>query len=139
MTAFNTQRELPASPEQVFAAFQDPVRLARWWGPDGFTNQFAVFDFQPGGRWVFTMIGPDGKPYHNEAVFQAIEPARRIVVHHLSLPVFTLTISLQASTIGTLVHWEQAFADAAVAQAVRHIVEPANEQNLNRWTLEVQG
>src|SRR5688500_4970526 len=51
MTPFRTSREIPASPEQVFAAFTDAQRLARWWGPAGFTNTFMVCDFTSGGRW----------------------------------------------------------------------------------------
>ncbi|WP_197970757.1 hypothetical protein [Denitratisoma oestradiolicum] len=37
-----------------------------------------------------------------------------------------------------LVRWEQAFADASVASAVRPIVVPANEQNLDRLSAEVR-
>jgi uncharacterized protein YndB with AHSA1/START domain len=33
MTTFRTTRDIPASSEEVFAAFSDPRRLARWWGP----------------------------------------------------------------------------------------------------------
>lgn len=63
MTPFTTRRLLAASTAAVFAAIQDPQRLARWWGPDGFTNQIDIFEFRPGGRWVFTMVGPDGTAY----------------------------------------------------------------------------
>jgi uncharacterized protein YndB with AHSA1/START domain len=51
MTAFRRSRAIPASPSAVFTAFKDPSRLARWWGPDGFTNTIHVFDFTPGGVW----------------------------------------------------------------------------------------
>lgn len=37
----------------------------------------------------------------------------------------------------TLVNWEQAFADAQVAERVHPIVEPSNEQNLDRLTVEL--
>src|ERR1700722_582779 len=33
----------------VFKAFTDPVHLARWWGPHGFTNPVCAFDARPGG------------------------------------------------------------------------------------------
>lgn len=49
MNAFKSSREIPATPDQIFAAFSDPVRLARWWGPAGFTNTFEVCEFHPGG------------------------------------------------------------------------------------------
>jgi hypothetical protein len=48
------------------------------------------------------------------------------------------SITLQEQPAGTLVLWEQAFDDDAVASAIRHIVEPANEQNLDRLRAEVQ-
>lgn len=137
MSTFTTTRNLCAAPSAVFAAIKDPARLAKWWGPDGFSNRFEVFDFQPGGRWVFEMIGPDGKVYPNESVFENIEADRQVVIRHVCQPLFTLTITLEASPDGTLVRWEQAFVDDAVASAIRHIVVPANEQNLDRLNAEV--
>lgn len=131
-TSFTTSRHLSAPPAVVFAAIQDPACLATWWGPDGFSNRFEVFEFQPGGRWVFTMIGPDGATYPNEAVFAHIEANRQVVIRHVCQPFFELNITLEPSAGGTQLLWEQAFDDPAVAQAVRHIVEPANEQNLDR-------
>ncbi|HEY9154028.1 MAG TPA: YciI family protein [Opitutaceae bacterium] len=129
---FKSTREIPASPEKVFAAFKDPVLLARWWGPDGFTSKFQVCEFKPGGKWVLEMIGPDGKSCHNESVFGVLEPGRKVVIQHVSSPKFELTVSLEATGQGTRVTWEQVFEDYSVANSIRHMVEPANEQNLSR-------
>ncbi|WP_414659912.1 SRPBCC domain-containing protein [Horticoccus sp. 23ND18S-11] len=131
-STFHTTRELPVSPAQVFAAIQDPSRLARWWGPNGFTNTFEQFEFKPDGKWVFTMNGPDGRQYRNESVFGPIVRDRQVVIHHVSAPKFVLTISLERTAAGTLVIWDHVFDDPAVAEAVRPIVEPGNEQNLDR-------
>lgn len=136
--AFKTTREIPAPPAHVFAAIADPARLARWWGPNGFTNRFEVFEFKPGGPWKFAMIGPDGRTYPNESVFTTIDWDRRVVIEHVSAPKFVLTIALEATATGTRVDWEQVFEDPEVAKAVRAIVEPANEQNLDRLTAELQ-
>jgi uncharacterized protein YndB with AHSA1/START domain len=137
MTTFSTSRQLAAAPSAVFAAIADPERLARWWGPSGFSNRFEVFEFQPGGKWIFCMVGPDGKTYPNESVFSSIEADRQIVIRHVSPPHFQLAITLEPSSGGTLIRWEQTFADASIAQAIRHIVEPANEQNLDRLSTEL--
>lgn len=137
MFTFKTSRAFALPPETLFAAFASPERLARWWGPDGFSNTFEVFDFRNGGVWRFTMHGPDGSSYANEASFVSIEPDRGVVVRHVSQPHFTLSIRLEPTATGTNVTWEQAFDSAEVAESVRHIVEPANEQNLNRWQAEV--
>jgi uncharacterized protein YndB with AHSA1/START domain len=123
----------------VFAAIADPKRLARWWGPDGFRNTFEVCDFRPGGAWTFTMHAPDGTNYANESVFFAIEADRKVVIDHTCQPFFRLTVELEPCAIGTRVLWTQVFADAAVAAAVAHIVEPANDQNLARLAAEVAG
>jgi len=132
MTTFSTSREFAASPTAIFSAIKDAKCLAKWWGPTGFSNHFDTFEFQTGGKWVFTMIGPDGVNYPNEAVFSNIEIDREVVIQHTCEPHFQLTITLEPYANGTLLSWVQIFDDPLVAQAVRHIVEPANEQNLDR-------
>ena len=137
LTTFQTRREIPASPDQVFAAFSDPQRLARWWGPAGFTNVFSVCEFKPGGKWSFVMHGPDRGHYANESVFAEIEPARKVVVQHVSQPKYLLTITMDPSAAGTTVSWTQVFENAEVARKIERIVVPSNEQNLDRLTEEV--
>jgi uncharacterized protein YndB with AHSA1/START domain len=137
MTTFNTSREIPATVDQVFAAISQPERLARWWGPAGFTNTFSVCEFKNGGRWSFIMHGPDGRGYPNESVFAEIESPRKVVVQHVSPPKFCLTITLAASAAGTVVSWSQAFESEEVASRLEPIVVPANEQNLERLSAEV--
>lgn len=137
MTTFSTSREIPAPVEQVFAALSDPQRLARWWGPAGFTNTFSVCEFKTGGRWSFVMHGPEGDNYPNESVFAEIEAPSSVVVQHVCEPKFRLTIALTASRAGTVVSWAQAFESADVASRIEHIVVPANEQNLDRLSAEV--
>lgn len=129
---FRTARTLPFAPEAVYQAFAVPTLLAAWWGPAGFTNTFERFDFAVGGRWRFVMHGPDGRAYPNENVFLTLEPGRKLVIRHDGAPYFTLTIRLERVEGGTRLDWEQAFDDAQTAQAVRPVVLPANEQNLDR-------
>jgi uncharacterized protein YndB with AHSA1/START domain len=137
MTTFRTARDIPALPEQVFAAISDPQRLARWWGPAGFTNTFNVCEFKPGGRWSLVMHGPDGKNYPSENIFAEIELLTKVVVQHASEPKYWLTITLVPSAGGTAVSWEQAFESLDIASRIEHIVVPANEQNLERLSAEV--
>ena len=130
-----TQRLLHASPAQVFAAIRDPQCLARWWGPAGFSNQFQAFDFREGGRWEFVMRGPDGTEYPNACEFRVIAPDRQVVIDHVVAPRFTLTLTLTAQgpqATQTLLDWQQTFENAEMAERLRPIVEPANEQNLDR-------
>jgi uncharacterized protein YndB with AHSA1/START domain len=124
--------------EQVFAAIADPARLARWWGPNGFSSTFEVFEFGPGGAWRLVLHGPDGTNYPNENRFAEIVAPERIVVEHLGAPHhFELTITLAAQGAGTLVGWRQVFDTAAEKERVAPFVTLANEQNLDRLTAEV--
>lgn len=126
------ERVLSASPRQIFAAFEQPGLLARWWGPSGFTNTFEQFEFKPGGRWVFVMHGPNGTDYHNESVFQKIEPATQIVIEHVVQPWFTLTVTLTPQGDQTRLSWVQEFESPEFAARMRPLSATANEQNLDR-------
>jgi len=108
-------------------------------GPDGFTNEFETFEFQVGGRWTFVMVGPDGARYPNQSVFTELEPSSRVVIRHDCQPFFTLRVQLTPVAGGTQVQWTQVFDDANIATAVKAIVEPANEQNLDRLTRVLAG
>jgi uncharacterized protein YndB with AHSA1/START domain len=131
-TLIQTHRVIPFPPERVYAAFANSKTLATWWGPDGFTNEFEVFEFKPGGRWKFTMIAPNGARYANLSVFLELKPAEKVVIRHECAPFFTLTVTLEPQAAGTLLRWQEQFDDPKVLEAIRHIVVPANEQNIDR-------
>jgi uncharacterized protein YndB with AHSA1/START domain len=133
------QRTIPYSPDEVYAAFADPIRLAKWWGPKDFTNTFEIFEFKVEGRWKFIMHGPDGSNYPNESVFGVLEPGKKIVIQHVSQPHFTLSVSLLPSETGTRVLWVSVFEDPKVVASIRHIAEPGAEQNLDRLHMHLRG
>lgn len=137
MSVFRHAREIPASPEVVFSAIQDPARLARWWGPEGFTNTFHTFEFREGGAWLFTMHGPDGTDYPNQSEFLEIVPPSLVRIKHINLPIFELSIALEPSATGTLVSWVGVFENHEFAENMRQFLEGANEQNLDRLAIEV--
>jgi len=129
---------LAASPSEVFAAMSDPSRIARWWGPTGFTNSIHKFEFFPGGRWLLTMHGPDGTDYPNESRFIRTEVEKVFEIEHLSGHHFILTIELQPKDGGTEVSWRQTFDTVEHYQRLAEFVASANEQNLDRLASEVQ-
>ncbi len=128
---------IPRPVPQVFAALSEPARVARWWGPEGFTNTIHDFEFRSGGLWRLTMHGPDGTDYPNESRFLNIVPDDLVEIEHQSGHHFVLTLRLQAEASGTRVHWQQTFDTEAHYRAIASFVQPANEQNLQRLTAEV--
>ncbi len=138
MTTLKTSREIAASAEKVFAAFTDGERLARWWGPAGFTNTFHTFEFEADGRWIYTMHGPDGKDYPNESSFREVSPSERIVIDHVSLPKYELIISFDENDGKTTVSWKQTFENETFATKMNDFLATANEQNLDKLAAEIQ-
>jgi uncharacterized protein YndB with AHSA1/START domain len=134
-----TSRTIDASPDRVFAAILDPAQLARWWGPNGFTNTFEEFQPRAGGKWRFVMHGPDGKDYPNESVFVDVTPPDRVIIRHASHPHFELTVTLEDVQGKTRIRWQQRFESAAECQRIAKFAIDANEQNLDRLTEVVIG
>src|SRR5215217_1822180 len=127
-SVIHSSRLLPATPDGVFAAFENPDKLAIWWGPDGFTNTFATFEFVPGGNWIFTMHAPNGSDFANESVFREIVRDSRIVLEHTVKPWFRLTVALTLEGQGTLLTWDQEFESPEMADRMRPLAATANEQ-----------
>src|SRR5579862_4148120 len=65
-------RFFDAPPEVVFEAWTDPEQLARWWGPEGFTNPVCELDVRVGGDWRIVMLAPDGAMYLCRGVYLEI-------------------------------------------------------------------
>ena len=131
-------RTFPHPPAALFAAFADPARLARWWGPAGATNEFHEFDLRPGGRWRLTMRMPDGSAFPMEKTFVEVDPPRRIVVAHAQAGHdFTLTMSCVEVPGGTRLSWRARFATPEQLAAVEKPFAAGNEQNFDRLAAEL--
>jgi uncharacterized protein YndB with AHSA1/START domain len=131
-------RLIDAPPARVLRAVAEPERLARWWGPNGFSSTFKTFEFRPGGAWRFVLHGPDGTDYPNENVFRETGPGRVVVEHLADTHHFLLTITLTPQDGQTLVGWQQVFDTAEHKEKVAPFVATANEQNLDRLAAEVR-
>lgn len=128
-----SQRLIDATPERLFEAFSDPAQIAVWWGPEGFTNTFEEFDFQPGGVWRFVMHGPDGINYPNESEFVEITSPSRIVFNHLgTIHKFRMTMTFAPEGGKTLLTWQMRFDPPAEDAKLREFILGANQQNFDR-------
>lgn len=102
----------------VFDAFSAPDRLARWWGPKGFTLTTRAFEFSSGGVWRFVMHGPDGRDYENKIMFREIlRPELISYVHpgddEVEPVTMEVTVSFSQDGDKTRIDWRMRFATIA--------------------------
>ena len=53
--------------------------MARWWGPQGFTNPICEVDLRVDGKWRVVMRAPDGSEFPFTAVYREVVPPERLV------------------------------------------------------------
>ncbi|MBD8868453.1 SRPBCC family protein [Nocardioides donggukensis] len=71
-------RMLDGTRERTFRALTDPVELAQWWGPAGFTTPEVRIDLYVGGGYRFGMQPPEGSLFHLVGEFLEVEPPSRL-------------------------------------------------------------
>ncbi len=128
-----TTRVFPVQVEALYAAFSTPEHLARWWGPDGFTNRITRFDLHPGGEWHITMTNSDGLDFHNRCTFEIVVPGERIFyVHHEPMHVFTMDMFFATAGGDSRLTWKMTFERNRENLEIRKFIAAANEQNFDR-------
>ncbi|MEP6624814.1 MAG: SRPBCC family protein [Acidimicrobiia bacterium] len=77
---FVIEREYPAPPERVFAAWADPAIKVRWFvGPDEFVQNPLSLDFRVGGREHIDGGDPGGPVHSYDAEYREIVDNVRFV------------------------------------------------------------
>lgn len=75
----NIVRLFNVTRERLFRAWTDPAELARWWGPEGFTNPVCELDVRPGGNIYIHMQAPDGTVYPMGGTYHKINEPTLLV------------------------------------------------------------
>jgi uncharacterized protein YndB with AHSA1/START domain/predicted enzyme related to lactoylglutathione lyase len=75
-------RVLDAPREIVWRAFTEPERLARWWGPPGWSTDAAdvTIDARPGGKFKVTSVSDDGQRMPVAGVYREVVRPERLVM-----------------------------------------------------------
>jgi uncharacterized protein YndB with AHSA1/START domain len=133
-----SSRVFNAPPTLVFRAWSEPDHLKNWWGPAGFTNTFHEFTFVPGGRWRFTMHGPDKGNYQNECEFIRIDPPRLIWWKRISKPLFQVVATFEeAEKNKTKLQFRMIFDSEAECNKVKPFAVEKNEENFDKLEQEL--
>ena len=111
-----------APPEVVFSLWTTGEDLVKWWGPEGFSLTIHEIEVRPGGRWRFTMHGPDGTDYPNTIVYDQVLPGERLVYTHGNPhdpdPPFSGVVTFEEMAGGTVLSLRLVFASAEARDRV---------------------
>jgi uncharacterized protein YndB with AHSA1/START domain len=75
------KRRLKAAPGKVFAAWTDPEKIVRWFGPKQTLagSVRADVDVRPGGRYRMEFTTDDGQRHQVSGVYREVVPDSRLV------------------------------------------------------------
>lgn len=101
-------------------------------------NTFHEFDFREGGKWRFTMHGPEKGNYENGCEFIKIEEPSMIAWKRFSNPLFQVVATFEeVSANETKVTFKQLFYSAEACNKIKPYVIDKNEENIDRLEVEL--
>lgn len=115
------QRRLNAKPDRVYAAWTEPEKIARWFGPSVVDQDTvkAKMDVRVGGSFEVSFKSEDGEYHQVGGTYHEVEPNKRLVFswawHSTPERESQVTVTLRSEgdhTLLTLMH-EQLFDEAA--------------------------
>ncbi|UUV30573.1 SRPBCC domain-containing protein [Amycolatopsis roodepoortensis] len=66
--------DFPVPRKRLWAAWEDPRQLERFWGPPFAPATFTHHDFRAGGRAEYYLSGPNGERWPNSWKFTEVNP-----------------------------------------------------------------
>lgn len=113
----------------VWDAWVEPEQVAKWWGPRGFTLTNHHKDVKTGGRWNYTMHGPDGVDYPNNTYFIEVVKQSRLVYDHGAHddkpPLFRVTVDFSDLNGKTKMDMTMALATEEAAKETKKFIKKA--------------
>lgn len=114
----------------VWECFTDLKHQVNWWGPRGFTITTKSKDLRPGGKWIYTMHGPDGVDYPNIATYHEVEKYKRLVYDHGGneerQKLFTVTVTFAEEMGKTIMTMIMALDTPEAAREIKKFIKQAS-------------
>ncbi|HBR27235.1 MAG TPA: SRPBCC domain-containing protein [Rhizobiales bacterium] len=73
------KRRLTAPPGKVYAAWTEPEKIAKWFGPEKIETLRAQADARVGGRFRIVMRGVDGEEHDVSGIYREVVPNEKLV------------------------------------------------------------
>jgi len=73
------KRRLKAAPAEVYAAWTDPEKIVKWFGPEQIETLRAQADARVGGGFRIVMRSPDGEEHDVSGIYREVVPNEKLV------------------------------------------------------------
>lgn len=114
----------------VWEAWTDLKHVVKWWGPRGFTLTTKSKELRPGGKWIYTMHGPDGTDYPNITTYHEVVKYEKLVYDHGGNEerdkLFTVTATFKEENGKTVMTMTSTLPSPEEAKAMRQFIKSAN-------------
>ena len=73
------KRTLAVPLSKVWKAWSEPESFKKWWGPEGYSSPDCTIDFREGGKYLYSMKGPDSKKIWGAGEYLEIDPQKKLI------------------------------------------------------------
>ena len=122
-------RVFDAPVKLVWEVWTEDKHIVNWWGPRGFTLTTKSKNVRPGGKWIYTMHGPDGTDYPNiTTYYEVIEHSKLVYDHGANEEqeaLFRVTVTFEESGNQTVMDMTMTMKSAEAARQIQQHIKDA--------------
>ena len=122
-------RVYDAPAKLIWTVWTEDKHIVKWWGPRGFTLTTKSKDLRPGGKWIYTMHGPDGVDYPNITTYHEVEPYKKLVYDHGGneerARLFTVTVTFEEHKGKTVMDMTMTLDTPEAAKEIKQFIKKA--------------
>ncbi len=120
-------RVYDAPAKLIWTVWTEDRHIVKWWGPRGFTLTTKSKDVKPGGKWIYTMHGPDGVDYPNITTYHEVEKYKKLVYDHGGNEereaLFRVTVTFEEHQGKTVMDMTMALATPEAAKEIKKFIK----------------
>ena len=122
-------RVYDAPAKLIWDVWTQDKHVTNWWGPRGFSLTTKSKDVKVGGKWIYTMHGPDGVDYPNITTYHEVVPYKKLVYDHGGNEereaLFRVTVTFEEHMGKTVMDMTMALATEEAAKEIKKFVKKA--------------
>ena len=119
------ERVFAAKLDTVWAAWTQPDILCKWWAPKPYQCIITTLDFRAGGRWSYSMQGPEGDRHYCFFDYEEVRPK----TYYSGRDAFCDEQGNLNTALPSM-YWELNFKDQGESTSVRILIRFNSEEDL---------